>query len=96
MGPSKRYYSILSDQVIIQEIMEEDLLRKEEGAKHYFVEEEEELGLGEDVDPENIPPISQFLKLPKRVVNGTKVLHEPLVDYSRSQLLTLDAHIHNI
>ena len=82
--------------MIVVEIMEEDLPREEEGARHYFVEDEEEFGIEDIVDSKNTPPISQFLKLPQRIVNAPRVLHEPLVDYSRGQLLTLDAHIHNM
>ena len=37
--------------------------------------------------------ISQFLKLPQNEVHAPKVLHEPLVVYSQSQLLTSNQHI---
>ena len=48
------------------------------------------------VEPKNTPPISQFLRLPQRIMNAPRILHEPLVDYSKSQLLTSDDHIHSM
>ena len=42
------------------------------------------------------PGISQFLKLPQNSVQATRILHEPLVDYSQSQILTSNQHIDNM
>ena len=76
--------------------MEDDLPRVEEGAKHYFVEDEEELKLEESVDPKSTIQISQFLKLPQRQVHTPRVVHESLVEYSLNQVLTSYEHIQSM
>ena len=96
MEPSKPYYSIPSEKLIVEEIMEEDLPRGEEDRRCFFVEDEGDLNCKIDTGPEHVPSINQFLKLPKKAVQAPKVLHEPLIDYSQSQLLTSNEHIKSI
>ena len=40
--------------------------------------------------------ISQFLKLPQKSVQAIRIVYEPLMDYSQSQILTSDQHIDNM
>ena len=96
MGPSKSYYSIPLEKILIEEIIEEDLSRGLKDRKHYYIADEEDLGLEEGVDPESTPSICQYLKLTQRQVQAPRVLHEPLVDYSLSQVLTSNAHIESM
>ena len=93
MGPSKPYYCIVSEKLIVEEIMEENLPKGEEDARYYFVKDEEDMDYEVDVGPEHIPSIDQFLKLPQKKVEASKVLHKPLVDYFLSQMLTSYEHI---
>ena len=96
MGPSKPFYPILSCKVIVSEIMDEDLPRGEDGALHYYAEEEGDMSGESLTDLERAPEISQFLKLPQKSIQATRIVHEPLVDYSQSQILTSDQHIENM
>ena len=96
VGPSKLYNSQPSKKVIVEDIMEEDIPNVETNAKHYYVEDDDDVEHGEGVGAENTPPITDFLKLPQKQGQGTKILHEPLVDYSHSQVLTTYDHIQNM
>ena len=96
MGPSKPFYPIPSCKVIVSEIMDEDLPRGEDGALHYYIEEEGDMSGESLADPKIAPGISQFLKLPQKSIQATRIVHEPLVDYSQSQILTSDQHIDNM
>ena len=96
VGPSKPYNSQPSEKVIVEDIMEEDIPNVETNAKHYYVEDDDDVEHGEAVGAENTPPITDFLKLPQKQSQGTKILHEPLVDYSHSQVLMADDHIQNM
>lgn len=64
--------------------------RGEENARHFYVEEEDEIELGSTISPGIIVEIGQFLKLPQKLVAAPKVIYEPLIDYSQSQILTSD------
>ena len=88
MEPSKPFYPIPSCKVIILEIMDEDLPRGEDGALYCYVEEEGDMSGESLANPEIAPGISQFLKLFQKSVQATRIVHEPLVDYSQSQILT--------
>ena len=96
MGPSKSFYPIPSCKVIVSEIMDEDLPRGEDGALYYYVEKEGDMSGENLADLEIAHEISQFLKLPQKSVLATRIVHEPLVDYSQSQILTSDQHIENM
>ena len=96
MGPSKPYYFIPSKKLIVEEIMEGDISCGVENGKHYYVQDDGDVELEEGASPESTPSISQFLKLLQREFQGTRVLYEPLVDYSQSQLLTLVEHSHKM
>ena len=54
------------------------------------------MGLQEGADLENTSYISQLLKLPQREVHASRIVHEPLVDYYLSQVLTFHDHIQNM
>ena len=96
MRPSKPFYSIPSCKVLVEEIMEENLLREEVDVLHYYVEEEGEMSNEGLADPEIAAIISHFLKLPQKSVQATRIQHEPLVDYALSQILTSHEHIENM
>ena len=75
MEPSKPFYPIPSCKVIVSEIMDEDLQRDEDGALHYYVEDEGVMNGESLADPEIVTGISQFLKLPQKSVQATRILH---------------------
>ena len=97
MQPSEGFREI-PPEVSISEIMDEDATRPEH-VTHYFVEVEED-SFTEDVhhshlqESANIPPIdiSEFLRLPQHVQRPPRVRTNPLVDYSKSHILTSDQH----
>ena len=60
------------------------------------MEDDDDVEHEEGVGAENTPPITEFLKLLQKQGQGTRILHEPLVDYSHSQVLTADDHIQNM
>ena len=80
--------------VLLEEIMEENLLREEADVLHYYVEEEGEMSDEGPIDPEIAAVISHFLKLPPKLVQATRIQHEPLVDYAPN--LTSHEHIENM
>ena len=89
VGPSKLvHHSLPLERLIIHEIMEDDLSKGDEEAKHYYVEDEDEVEYQEGVGPTNSSSIGQFLKLLQKHVQAPRVVHEPLVDYSQSHILT--------
>ena len=92
MGPSKPFYPIPSCKIIVSEIMDEDLPSGEDGALHYYVEEEGDMSGESLADSEIAPEISHFLKLPQKPVQAIRIVHEPLVDYFQSQILTSDQY----
>ena len=96
MGPSNPYNSLPSEKVIVEDIIEEDIPSRETNAKHYYVENDDDVEYEEGAGAENAPPITDFLKLPQKQGQGTRILHEPLVDYSHSQVLTAYDHIQNM
>ena len=96
VGPSKPYNSLPSENVIVEDIMEEDIPSEETNGKHYYVEDDDDVEHEEGIGAKNAPPITDFLKLPQKQGQGTRILHEPLVDYSHSQVLTVDDHIQNM
>ena len=73
MDPSKPLYSIPFGKLVVKEIMKEDSTIGEEGIAHYYVKDEEELGLEGTVGLENTPLINQFLKLVQKQVQATRV-----------------------
>ena len=96
VGPSKPYNSLPSEKVIVEDIMEEDIPSGETNGKHYYVEDDDDVEHEEGAAAKNTPPIANFLKLPQKQGQGTRILHEPLVDYFHSQVLTADDHIQNM
>ena len=78
--------------------MEDDLPQGAENARHFYIEEEEEGAIATEVSakPETPSTIGQFLKLPQRIIQAPRVLHEPLLDYSQSQILTSEQHIQSM
>ena len=97
MQPSEGFRDI-SPEVSISEIMDEDVSR-EEHVIHYYVKVEDD-NFTEDVhhsqfqESANIPPIdiSEFLRLPQHIQRPPRVRSNPLVDYSKSHILTSDQH----
>ena len=96
VGPSRSFQSTPSCKLIVEEIMEEDLPSVEDDVLHYYVEDEVEVSDKGSAGPEIAAEISQFLKLPQKPLQATRIVHEPLVDYSRSQILTSDQHIESM
>ena len=96
MGPSKTIPSLPSEKLLEDEILEDDLSKGGENGKHFYIEDEGEEVVEGGVEPENTTEISQFLRLPQRMVQVPKVGHEPLVNYSQSQILTSQQHIQNM
>ena len=93
---SKPYYSLPIEKIVVENIMKEDILSGETNAKYYNVEDEVDEDHKEGVATEITPSITQFLKLPQKQGQGTRILHEPFVDYSFNQVLTSDDHIQNM
>ena len=97
MQPSEGFREI-PRKVSISEIMDEDATRLEH-VTHYYVEVEDDNST-EDVhhsqlqESANIPPIdiSEFLRLPQHVQRPPRVRSNPLVDYSKSHILTSNQH----
>lgn len=97
MQPSEGFREI-PPEVSISEIQDEDGTRPEH-VTHYYVEVEDDSST-EDVhhsqlqESVNIPPndISEFLRLPQHVQRPPRVRSNPLVDYSKSHILTSDQH----
>ena len=96
VGPSRSFQSTPSCKLIVEEIMEEDLPSVEDDVLHYYVEDEVEVSDKGSAGPEIAAEISHFLKLPQKPLQATRIVHEPLVDYSRSQILTSDQHIESM
>ena len=96
VDPSRSFQSTPSCKVIVEEIMEEDLPSDVNNVLHYYVEDEIEESDKGSADPEIAAEISHFLKLPQKPLQATRTVHEPLVDYSRSQILTSNQHIESM
>ena len=94
--PSKPVHSMPLEKLIVHEIMEDDLSMKEEDAKHFYIEDEDEVEHQGEVGPTHPPSIGHFLKLPQKYVQAPRIVHEPLVDYSQSQNLTSNQHIQSM
>ena len=107
-GPSEAFIAEVLEDEQRNEIFEERMPNHEGGLTHYYGSEEEDglQELEEESEEEPQPPtiaissenhISQFLKLsrvPRRGVTQGRL--ELLIDYSSSQLLTLDQHFSNL
>ena len=72
VGPSKPYNSLPSEKVIVEDIMKKDIPSVETNAKHYYVEDDDDVEHGEGVGAENTPPITDFLKLPPKTRSRDK------------------------
>ena len=77
------------------EIMEDGILPPLCNTIQCFVHNEQDLELEEEVVKEEslVSNISTFLKMPQQVPSRSKPSIEHLVEYSQSQILTLDAHV---
>ena len=103
--PSKAFESQSSNQedILIQEIWKEGLPTPQEGAIHFVDHESsgEELpsippaedDQVEEVEVQNPPPFTTFLRLPQEGPRARKNTSEPLVDYTHSQILTSSQHV---
>ena len=97
MQPSEGF-RVIAPEVSISEIIDEDTTRPEH-VTHYFVDVEDDSST-EDVhhshleESANNPPndISEFLRLPQHVQRPLRVGTNPLVDYSKSHILTSDQY----
>ena len=96
VGLSRSFQSIPSCKLIVEEIMEEDLPSDEDDVLHYYIEDEVEVSDKGSVGPEIATKISHFLKLLQKPLQATRIVHEPLVNYFRSQILTSDEHIESM
>ena len=92
----QRIYSIPLEKLIEYEIMEDNLPRGEENARHFYFEEENEEGLQEGATFGISIEIGKFFQLPHRMLQAPRTNHEPLINYSQSQILTSVEHIQSL
>ena len=88
----------------INEIMDEGLPSPPTNPTHYHVDSlEAHAKIDVDVEEEDIEGdldaptnIGTFLRMPQEVITRMNTRVEPIVDYSKSQILTLDGHLDNL
>ena len=78
MDPLRPFYFTPSCNDIVEEIMRKDLPRDENDVLYYYIEDNAVVG----------DEIRHFLKLPQKPLQATTVMHEPLLNYFQSQILT--------
>ena len=106
IGPNETFVNEDQEQEQREEILGGDLPSCEEGIVHYYGSE---LELDdEEIEKQNLEQsqsstatkedhISKFLKLPRTTKKTRRMgKAKPLIDYSQSQLLTLDEHLCNL
>jgi hypothetical protein len=95
IGPSEGFIEKSLD-VQINEILEEDVSSTQEDLVHYYVDVEgEESPSSQECGSENGPQnhFSHFLRLPQQEVRPPRVRNEPLIDYSKSHILTSEQYV---
>ena len=104
MGPSKTFLSrsaakVAQEEKDMAQIIEEGLPSPLSNPTHFYVENEDESDLVEELSQEEPPSyhnISTFFRLPQEIDTRNRVICEPLVDYTQSQILTSNVYLETL
>ena len=104
MGPSESFLhrssiEVAQEEQVVAEILGEGILPPPSNPTHFYVDNEDEDDMIEELFQEEQPThhnISTFLRLPQEKVARERPICEPLIDYSQSQIVTSDAYVETI